>query len=158
MDGLQNYSLILKRSTHYTLLIFTYFTGLQAKYLCLCYWAWVLVGIVSVWGVPIRMIDGGPLPAERDSFFVAGIWESLFSPHQMAPIRKVISSDSGSKVNPWPFNLQIIQFEFSPTWSCVSLTRSTTSSEWKLFRFDKLFSNLADWCHILTLTYLKCGT
>ena len=28
-------------------------------------------------------------------------------------------------------------FEFSPTWSCVSLTRSTTSSEWKLFRFGK---------------------
>ena len=28
-----------------------------------------------------------------------------------------------------PFNRRIIQFEFSPTWSCVSLTRSTTSSE-----------------------------
>ena len=37
-----------------------------------------------------------------------------------------------------PFTHQIIQFEFSPTWSCVSLTRSTTSSEWKLFRFDKM--------------------
>ena len=36
-----------------------------------------------------------------------------------------------------PFNRQIIQSEFSPTWSCVSLTRSTTSREWKLFRFDK---------------------
>ena len=24
------------------------------------------------------------------------------------------------------------------TWNCVSLTRSTTSSEWKLFRFDKI--------------------
>ena len=22
----------------------------------------------------------------------------------------------------------------------------------------QLFSNLADWCHILSLTYLKCGT
>ena len=32
-------------------------------------------------------------------------------------------------------------FEFSPTWSCVSLTRSTTSSEWKLFRFDKMEVN-----------------
>ena len=30
------------------------------------------------------------------------------------------------------FNRQIIQLEFSPTWSCVSLTRSTTSSEWTL--------------------------
>ena len=41
----------------------------------------------------------------------------------------------------WPFNHQIIQSEFSPTWSCVSLTRSTTSSEWKLFRFDKMDVN-----------------
>ena len=60
------------------------------------------------------------------------------------------------------FNRQIIQFEFSPTWSCVSLTRSTTSSEWKLFRFDKMevnsFQNFAGWCHILSLPYLKCGT
>ena len=40
-----------------------------------------------------------------------------------------------------PFNRQIIQFEFSPTWSCVSLTRSTTSSEWKLFIFDKIEVN-----------------
>ena len=30
------------------------------------------------------------------------------------------------------------KFEFSPTWSCVSLTRSTTSGEWKSFRFDKM--------------------
>ena len=61
-----------------------------------------------------------------------------------------------------PFNRQIIQSEFSLTWSCVSLTRSTTSSEWKLFRFDKMevnfFSNIADWCHILSLTSLKGGT
>ena len=41
----------------------------------------------------------------------------------------------------WTFNRQIIQSEFSPTWSCVSLTRSTTSSEWKLFRFDKMEVN-----------------
>ena len=40
-----------------------------------------------------------------------------------------------------PFNRQIIQSEFSPTWSCVSLTRSTASSEWKLFRFDKMEVN-----------------
>ena len=26
----------------------------------------------------------------------------------------------------------------SPTWSCVSLTRSTTSSEWKIVRLDKM--------------------
>ena len=35
-----------------------------------------------------------------------------------------------------PLNRQIIKSEFSLTWSCVSLTRSTYSSEWKLFRFD----------------------
>ena len=40
-----------------------------------------------------------------------------------------------------PFNRQIIQSEFSPTWSCVSLTRSTTSSDWKLFRFDNMEVN-----------------
>ena len=40
-----------------------------------------------------------------------------------------------------PFECQIIQFEFSPTWSCVSLTRSTASSEWTLFRFDKMMVN-----------------
>ena len=47
-----------------------------------------------------------------------------------------------------PFDRQIIQFEFLPTWSCVSLMRSTTSSEYKLFRFNKnggkRFSSLAD--------------
>ena len=36
------------------------------------------------------------------------------------------------------FKRLIIQFEFSPTWSCVSLTQSITSSECKLFRFDKM--------------------
>ena len=39
------------------------------------------------------------------------------------------------------FNRQIIQFEFSPTLSCVSLTRSTTLSEWKIFRFDQMEVN-----------------
>ena len=29
----------------------------------------------------------------------------------------------------------------SPSWTCVSLTRFTTSSEWKLFRFDKIEVN-----------------
>ena len=40
-------------------------------------------------------------------------------------------------------NLKNIQLEFSPAWSCVSLTQSTdaTSSEWKLFRFDKIEVN-----------------
>ena len=37
-----------------------------------------------------------------------------------------------------PFNRQVIQLEFSPTWSCVSLTRSSTWTEWKLSRFDKM--------------------
>ena len=31
--------------------------------------------------------------------------------------------------------------EFSLAWSCVLLTQSTTSSEWKLFRFDKIEVN-----------------
>ena len=40
-----------------------------------------------------------------------------------------------------PFNRKIIQLQCSPTWSCVSLTRSTTSSEWKLFTLDKMKMN-----------------
>ena len=42
-----------------------------------------------------------------------------------------------SDVKQW-FTTTTIQFEFLPTWSCVLLTRSTTSSEWKLFRFNKM--------------------
>ena len=38
----------------------------------------------------------------------------------------------------YSFNCRIILLEFSLTCSFVSLTRSTTSSEWKLFRFDKI--------------------
>ena len=38
-------------------------------------------------------------------------------------------------------NRQMIPLEFSPTCSCVSLTRYTTSSEWKLFRFDNEFED-----------------
>ena len=30
---------------------------------------------------------------------------------------------------------------FSPTWSCVSLTRSTSSSEWKLVKVDQMEVN-----------------
>ena len=41
----------------------------------------------------------------------------------------------------WPFNRQIIQSEFSSTLNCVSLTRSTTSSDWKLFIFNKMEVN-----------------
>ena len=44
-------------------------------------------------------------------------------------------------VSTWPFNRQITLFEFSLTWSCVSLTRSTTSSEWKLFTSDSMEGN-----------------
>ena len=43
--------------------------------------------------------------------------------------------------------------------SHVSLTRSATSSEWKLFGFEKIqvddFWNIAAWCHVLSLTSLK---
>ena len=41
----------------------------------------------------------------------------------------------------FPLRPQIFGRIFPPTWSCVSLTRSTTSSEWKLFRFDKMEVN-----------------
>ena len=40
-----------------------------------------------------------------------------------------------------PFNRQIIQSEFSLTWSCVSLTISRSTTEWKLFRFGKMEVN-----------------
>ena len=54
-----------------------------------------------------------------------------------------------------PFNRQIIQSEFSPTWNCVSLTRSTTSSEWKLFRFDRMEVNCFQILLIDVTFYLK---
>ena len=53
-----------------------------------------------------------------------------------------------------PFHRQIIQFEFSPTWSCVSLTKIIQIRQ----NGGQLFSNLADCCHILSLTHLKGGT
>ena len=34
-----------------------------------------------------------------------------------------------------PFTHEAIQFKFPPTWSCVSLTRPTTSSGWQLITF-----------------------
>ena len=33
------------------------------------------------------------------------------------------------------FTRQVILFEFSATWSCVSLPRTTTSSGWRLLTF-----------------------
>ena len=40
-----------------------------------------------------------------------------------------------------PITAKLFNLNFSPTWSCVSLTRSPTPSEWKLFRFDKIEIN-----------------
>ena len=41
-----------------------------------------------------------------------------------------------------PLTAELFNFNSPPpTWSCVSLTQSTTSSEWKLFRFDKMEVN-----------------
>ena len=58
-----------------------------------------------------------------------------------------------------PFNRQIIESEFSPTWSCVSLTRFTTSSDKMIWQNGgQLFSNIPEWCHILSLACLKGGT
>ena len=62
-----------------------------------------------------------------------------------------------------PIYRSVILLEFSLTWSCVSLTRPTTSNEWKLFRFDKMevnsFSNIAEWCHVLSYDYItSCST
>ena len=52
-------------------------------------------------------------------------------------------------------NRQIIQLEFSLTCSCVSLTRSITSSEWKLFRLTKWRSIIFKFCWLITwLFYL----
>ena len=66
------------------------------------------------------------------------------------------------KTPTWPFNRQIIQFEFAPTWSCVSRTAIHNFKWVKIIQIwqngGQLFSNLAGWCHILSLTYLKCGT
>ena len=39
-----------------------------------------------------------------------------------------------------PLDHWATQFEFSITWSCVSLTRATASSDWKLFVFCQMMS------------------
>ena len=44
--------------------------------------------------------------------------------------------------------------EFSSIWSCAPLTRSTTSSEWKLFRFKKMEVNYFE---ILLIDVYNCS-
>ena len=58
-----------------------------------------------------------------------------------------------------PLEHWVIQFKFSVTWSCVSLPRHTTSSDWKFMLFVKFRSQMAiyisvfqDWKHILLWT------
>ena len=53
----------------------------------------------------------------------------------------------------WPFNHQVIYFEFPHTSSCVSLVRSTISSEWKLFILDNMGVNCS-WL-IYVMFYLQ---
>ena len=43
-----------------------------------------------------------------------------------------------------------IQFKFSVTWSCVSLPRYITSSDWKCVWFEKFKSQ-----HVLVFQYLR---
>ena len=49
--------------------------------------------------------------------------------------------------NCYIYQIVFLKAKFNPltaklfNWSCVSLTRSTTSSEWKLSRFDKMEVN-----------------
>ena len=59
-----------------------------------------------------------------------------------------------------PFNRQIIQSEFSPTWK-LCLADAIHNFKWvKIIQIwqkgGQFFSY--GWYHILTLTYLKCGT
>ena len=47
----------------------------------------------------------------------------------------------------------LVQFKFSVTWSCVSLPRHTTSSDWKYVKFKSQYiSVFQDWRHILLWT------
>ena len=71
--------------------------------------------------------------------------------------RLLLAERSDCDICAWPFNRQIIQFKFSPTWSCVSLARSTASSGWKLFRFDKMELNSFQ-IFLIDLSYLKFDT
>ena len=78
------------------------------------------------------------------------------SKHETLSQYWVNDGPSSKKLAQQPFNCQISQLEFSLTWSCVSLTRSTTSNEWKLFRFDK--SNIGSKyrvCWVLPLQDVK---
>ena len=61
----------------------------------------------------------------------------------------------------WPFNRQIIQFDFF-THLKLCLADAIHNFKWvkiiQIWQNGQLFANLAGWCHILSLTYLKCGT
>ena len=46
--------------------------------------------------------------------------------------RAIVSNET---IYEWYLCIKVIQFQFSPTWSCVSLPRPTTSSGWKLLIF-----------------------
>ena len=53
-----------------------------------------------------------------------------------------------------PLTANLFNMNFHPLKSCVSLTRSTTSSEWKLFRFDKTEVNIFKSCWLM-LRFIK---
>ena len=56
------------------------------------------------------------------------------------------------------FNLNFYPLEVVSRWRDPQLQVSENYSDWQIWQNGgRVFSNLAGWCHILSLTYLKCG-
>ena len=64
--------------------------------------------------------------------------------------KRSFNSESASSVRFSPLgSISCVRKEFSPTWSCVSLTRSTTSSEWKLWAEHDWLQDGYFWRHVV---------
>ena len=67
--------------------------------------------------------------------------QDVVSPGRPVQYRDIAKNALYNLLFSWVLHRQIIWSEFSPTWSCVSLTRSTTSSEWNIFWSGKIMVN-----------------
>ena len=105
--------------------------GNAGRYLALCYKGWM-----SMWNKTQIMRNTWPIIRIvcKNVPLTGGIWNCLCIFFIHLKFNRIMCFN--------PFTAKLFNLNFHPcTWSCVSLTRSTTSSEWKLFRFDILEVN-----------------
>ena len=114
---------------------------------------WVCIGSVLVHR-PRRLPNTEPMQNQYMGYF-GSVHCYLFplSQHTLTFTQCRFNISSISNVRP---RLTLRRFKFSVTWSCVSLPRSTTTSDWKFVWFTKLISHhisvFQDLKHILLLT------